>query len=145
MPLPEPWVDRIFAKLTVTYGAAWLRMWEGCDLTAVKADWAQELAAYQQNPDAIRFGLENLPEKPPNVLQFRDACRRMPRNDLLNLPLPEPDPAMVAMVKEVFAKAERIAGDKTWARQLKSREEGGERLSLAQRNAWRDALRGEQA
>lgn len=31
--------------------------------------------------------------------------------------------------------------DKTWAYRLKEREEAGERLSVAQRNAWRTALR----
>jgi len=44
--LPEAWVDSLFARLAARYGAAWLRMWDGIPLDAVKADWAAELAGF---------------------------------------------------------------------------------------------------
>ena len=79
MSLPNNWVDRIFAKLTLVYGTDFTRRWEGLDVDDVKADWARELAMYQQAPAAIAYALENLPEnKPPNVLQFRALCRAAP-------------------------------------------------------------------
>lgn len=79
MSLPNNWVDRIFAKLTLVYGTDFTRRWEGLNVDDVKADWARELAMYQQAPASITYALENLPEnKPPNVLQFRALCRAAP-------------------------------------------------------------------
>ena len=69
MSLPSPWVDRIFDKLTLTYGQAFLRRWQDIDMGAVKSDWAHELAGFAQHPRAIAWALDNLyPEKPPTVL-----------------------------------------------------------------------------
>jgi hypothetical protein len=68
-------------------------MWAGLEPDAVKADWARELSVFQQNPDAIRYGLEYLPpSKPPTVLEFRDICRRSPPAVFKALPAPKPDP-----------------------------------------------------
>lgn len=79
MSLPEPWVDRIFSRLTLVYGTDFTRRWEGIEPDVVKADWARELSAYQQAPGAISYALENLPaDKPPNVLQFKALCMRAP-------------------------------------------------------------------
>lgn len=78
MSLPEPWVDRLFTKLVLVYGNDFLRRWDGLEIADVKADWAHELSAYQQSPGAIRYALENLPQKPPNVLEFRAICQRAP-------------------------------------------------------------------
>lgn len=69
--LPETWVERIWATMRATYGAAFDRQWqcpEGEDpvrhVASLKAHWGRELSRYQQNPDAIRYALENLPKYP---------------------------------------------------------------------------------
>jgi hypothetical protein len=49
-PLPSEWVDRLFSRIAVRYGADWLRMWEGLDMAAVKADWAETLAGLAGPP-----------------------------------------------------------------------------------------------
>lgn len=73
MSLQKQYVDQIFARMLVRYGAAWLRMWDDIDMDAVKADWAETLHGF--GAETIKHGLDYLPERPPNALQFRDICR----------------------------------------------------------------------
>lgn len=75
MSLPDAWVDRIFAKLSLVYGHQFLSRWDGMPLADVKADWAHELRGFAQNPHAIAYALEHLPAgKAPTVLEFRAIC-----------------------------------------------------------------------
>lgn len=82
-------IDRVFARLLVRYGAQWLRQWEGVDMDAVKAEWANELGVYANNLNAIGYGLDNLPvDFPPNVSQFKALCNRRPDAVVPALPAP---------------------------------------------------------
>jgi hypothetical protein len=144
MSLPDGWIDRIFTKLTLTYGQAFLRQYDGVEMADVKANWGHELACFQQSPDAIRHGLEHLPERPPNIVQFRDLCRIPVKPVLLTNDLPPVDPKMAALVKDALSKAERRIGDREWAERLKSKELAGARLTQYQRACWREALGGQQ-
>jgi hypothetical protein len=79
-------VESIFMKLIFTYGRDFLSKYEGLDLDMVKAEWAHELAGFADMPNAIKYGLAHLdPHKAPNVLQFKDLCRRAPREGMLRL------------------------------------------------------------
>lgn len=143
MSLPKPWVERIFAKLTLTYGRDFLSRWEGLDMEAVQADWAHELQAYAQNQDAIKKALQSLPEgKPPTVLEFRALCRGAPGDGPLKLSYAQADPAVVAAALSGLKRPDSNH-PKAWAWALKDREERGDRLSIAQRDMWREALRTE--
>lgn len=142
--LPKNWVDRIFARLLVRYGAAWLRMWDGIDIEAVKADWARELGHIQA--ETLAYALEHLPaEKPPTVGQFLDICRRAPVKQALRLVGPvanrERVDAEVAKLKNIRnLRPDPLAT----ARELRRREQAGDRsLTMAQRDYWRIALRRE--
>ncbi len=108
--LPNAWVDSLFARLLVRYGAAWTRMWEGVDIAAVKADWAEELAGFANKPEAIKHGIENLPpDKPPNVSQFRLLCRNAPDYFPPALPAPVADKERVsALLATTRAKLGRM-------------------------------------
>jgi hypothetical protein len=145
MSLPASWVDRLFAKLTVTYGQGFLRQYEGIPITDVKANWAEELAGFQQSPDSIRYGLTYLPpSKAPTVLEFRDLCRKAPASPLaLVAPQGEPPaPEVVAATRDAF-RALSQRGDKDWAYALREREGRGKGLTRFQRDAWREALANE--
>lgn len=145
MSLPDSWVERIFRKLSATYGQAFLRQYDGVDLADVKANWAHELAVFQQAPDAIAYGLEHLPvDRPPTVLQFRDACRRPTEHatSTLRLPLPKPDPAMARAIRAAW-KPVGAGSPRAWAERLRDRERSGEKLTPFQRAAWREALAAE--
>lgn len=111
MQLPDSWVDALFAKLSVRYGAAFMRQWPDADLSVVKADWAEVLGGFQNRPDAIRYGLDHLnPDKPPTALQFRALCNSGPRDDgALKLPPPEPakDGPQLQAVRAKLAEVRR--------------------------------------
>lgn len=84
-PLPRAWVDRIFSRLQGVYGREFSGQYstglvDGIDhgLENAKQVWAEELAGFQENPQAIAYALETLPDKAPNAIRFRDACRRAP-------------------------------------------------------------------
>lgn len=106
--LPDGWVDRIFEKLALTYGRAFLNQWEGLPIEDVKADWEHELAGYVDFPEAIKFALRNLPsDRPVNVRQFRDLCRRAPAKSVPQLEAPRADPERV---RTELAKIRHLLG-----------------------------------
>lgn len=104
MSLPADWVDRLFTRLTVRYGASFMRQYEGVDIRLVHGDWALALSGFSAH--AIAYGLEHLPaDFPPNALKFRDLCRKAP--EILPPALPAP-----AATPEKVAKAIASIGDK---------------------------------
>ena len=86
MPLKQSWVDHLFAKLSVRYGAAFLRQWPDADPALVKADWAEVLDGLSR--ESLAYALRYLPNAPPNAMQFRDLCRRASAPDVQRLPAP---------------------------------------------------------
>ena len=101
MPLPQPWVDRLFEKLTLVYGRQFLDRWRDLDIEAVKADWARELDAFGQHPEMLAYALANLPaDRPPTVLQLRDIARKMPPPKHQALPAPVADREKVRQLLE---------------------------------------------
>ena len=145
MSVPSAWIDRIFEKLTLVYGAEFLNRWKGVPLEEVKADWARELDGLENRPEAIKYALDHLPtDKAPTVLQFRELTRRAPEKQSIALPPPEVNPAAVARAIEMANKAFNTPVDRL-ARQREhmAAELRGERISPAQRDFWRRALRGE--
>ena len=102
MQLPDSWVKSLFARLQVRYGSAWNRMWDGVDMDAVMADWADELGGFANNPDAIKRALANLPpDRPPTLGQFRAICIGAP-GDVHDKPgrleAPSTSPEVVAAI-----------------------------------------------
>lgn len=107
MHLHSTWVDHIFAKLTVRYGAAFMRQWPDADPIMLKADWAEVLGGFAKQPDALTYAIENLPDTPVNALQFRALARRGPSrtDDVLRLgesgPVCKPSPEMKARLENI--------------------------------------------
>ena len=146
MSLPEAWVDRIFTKLSLTYGEGFMRTYAGLDVADVKANWGHELAGLAQSPKAIAHALEILPGRAPNVVEFRELCRRAPASSFGNqLPAPEPKPVDPAGVRKVAAalaglKPTRPIGARAWAVRLQERHQRGDGLTRFQVAAYREAL-----
>lgn len=136
-------VERLFARLAVRYGSAWLAKWQGIDIAAVKADWSEVLGGFERNPEAIRHALAHLPEdRPPTATQFRALCIGRPEPALPALSAPAASPAVVAMVMDAV-KPKSGVDPKEWAHRLRKREQQYERLTPAQRAMWRKALKTE--
>lgn len=142
MSLPTPWVEKIFLKLTLTFGRDFLDRWKGIDIDDVKADWAHELRGLQQNPQAIAFGLEHcLGGRPPTVQEFKAVCIRRP-DSALALPEPPADPERVVaeLAKLQQARALALVDHKAWARRLQTRHEAGAPINMNQVRCYTEAL-----
>lgn len=138
--LPPAWIDQLFARLSVRYGSAWTRLWEGIPMEAVREDWAQELAGFVRHPEALAYGLENLPpDRPPTVRQFGALCNRAPDKPAPQLPAPKASADVV--IKAVAGISRNFRDPMQWAHDLKERAEAGEIMTAAQRDMYRDALR----
>ncbi len=143
MSLKSETVDWIFARMAVRYGAAWVAKWDGVPMDLVATDWARELDRMPM--DALVYAMNYLPaDFPPTVTHFRELCIRAPMRSQSPpaLSAPQPDPERV---RRLVAEAqERLVGSdrhpKQWAFDLKAREESGERLSMLQREVWRQAI-----
>lgn len=110
--LPADWVDAIFARLQVRYGAAWTRQWEGVDINAVKTDWSSELAGYANRPEAIAHALNGLPvDRPPTAGQFLALCRTAPDHFPPALACPKPTPEQRKKVSSLLKQVRsRLTG-----------------------------------
>jgi hypothetical protein len=141
MSLPITWIDRIFAKLTITYGREFVARWDNCGVPImdVKTEWGHELSGFRDHPDAIAYALCNLPDRPPTVLQFREICRKAPPPVVPRLAAPEPkaDPARVAAEMAKLRGTLGTAHEGTaprmnhraWAPRILARLEAGEKIS----------------
>lgn len=135
MSLPSKVIDRLFARLAVTYGAAWDRSLGSAPLTDVKTCWAHELAGFatEDGLKAVAWALESLPERCPNVIEFRALCRRSPLPAVKQLEAPKADPVVVAAalerqlgVKQAIASS--VHDPKAWAKDFVRRADAGERI-----------------
>ena len=146
MSLPLPWVERIFEKLTLVYGQAFLRRWADIDLNRVKSDWSHELSGFDRAPQAIAFALANLPEAPPTVVQFKAIARQAPAPEVPLLPEAKADPARLAaeLAKLGDLRATvtaQSAGDmKAWAHKILAERAAGIRKTPTVLQMARNAL-----
>ena len=143
--LPSAWIDRIFSKLMARYGRDFLGRYEGMDLSIVKADWSEEMAGMQSRPQAIKYALEHLPVKAPNVIEFKEICNRAPVRPLLALDSPKADQDVIDRAIAAMREVTRFKGDRLDPiRALRRRElEGDKTLTRFQREFWRIALKNE--
>lgn len=151
MSLPLQAVDRLFERLMLTYGSAFQRTFDGQDLSAVKSLWAYELAFYAGDKESMRpiaWALENLPETPPNVIVFRNLCRRAPAPVMAMLPEPKADPERIAaelsklgeIKKNVLSSPAGVGDGREWARRIIGRFDAGEKLNACTLRFAREAL-----
>ena len=117
-------VERVFSRLAATYCAEWVRSIAGVPISDVKTAWAHELSGFLATREAMRavaWALENLPEKVPNAITFRNLCRQAPAAPVALLDGPRADPAHVAAELAKLAPA-RAAQEpvrpKDWARRI---------------------------
>jgi len=138
-------IDRLFARMAATYGAAWDRSLGNAPLSDVKSVWAHELSGFADRLNDLGWALENLPETAPNVMQFRSLCRRAPTPDAPRLPEPKADPERVRAEIAKLAPMRRAASapsydHKAWARRHIARHEAGERIRPITLRFAREAL-----
>ena len=150
--MSKDWIERIFTRMLARYGSAWVNAWAGVETQAMLEDWGRVLDGVPAH--MIAYGLDNLPDKPPIATQFRALCVQHPARPLPALEAPPADPARVAAALGRMHAGKSIGGrdQKQWARDLRDRElnhngtlESGRKMTKAQRDMWRAALKQEEA
>ncbi|MBT9493911.1 MAG: hypothetical protein IV107_16555 [Paucibacter sp.] len=124
-----------------------MKLYDGQEPAAVKSSWAHELAMFSGRLEAIAWALEMLPERCPNVLEFRKICRSAPAPDVPRLPDAKADPQRVSAelaklggVKAAVLGAANNSG-KQWAKDLQGRIDRKEIVpTLFQRRCVRQAI-----
>jgi len=98
----------------------------------------------RQSTDALAWALENLPERAPNVIEFRNLARRAPTPELPRLPEPKADPervaAELAKLVPVRAAISESTDGREWARRIIGRFDAGQRINPTTLDFARDAL-----
>ena len=142
MSLPPQAIDRLFQRLSATYGAAWTRQWADVPMADVKAAWAHELATFATSLHRIAWALENLPPRCPNAVEFKALCRQAPAPEVPRLPEPKADPERVKaeLAKLASVPAAQRQDPKAWAQRIMARHAHGDRLSTISVRFAREAL-----
>ena len=147
MSLPIKAVDRIFLRLLATYGTEFSGRYSGVQDGDLKSMWAHELAGFASDLPSIAWALENLPERCPNAIAFRNLCRQAPRAEVPQLPEPKADPerlraelARLQPLREAIVATSPV-DHKAWARRIVARAEAGERVNRTSLSMARSALR----
>ena len=135
MSLPIKAVDRIFLRLLATYGTEFSGRYAGVQDGDLKSMWAHELAGFASDLPSIAWALENLPERCPNAIAFRNLCRQAPRADVPQLPEPKADPARLRAelarlqpLRDAAASATTF-DHRAWIGRVLARVAAGERVS----------------
>jgi hypothetical protein len=149
MSMPLQAVDRLFSRLTMTYGPSFTRTFDGLDLNEVKSLWSHELSFYNthEKMSDIAWALENLPERAPNVIEFKNLCRKAPKREAPRLPEPKANPErlkaelakLMAPAKEAAAKAQFTDG-REWARRIIAKQQSGEKINAVALRFAKEAL-----
>lgn len=148
MSLPTAAIDRLFARLAISYGTEFTNKWGTLSSIEVKSHWAHELNHFADNLHAIGWALQNLPDRCPNLIEFKSLCKQAPRLTRTALDAPKaPVEVVDRVLAEIAAKALKLPKDengnidhKRWAKKLKRRHESGEKLNLYQIKCYQTAL-----
>ena len=145
MALPTKAVERLFEKLQLTYGTEFTNKWGELNSMDLMTNWAFELAQFADNLNAIGWALQNLPDRCPNLIEFKNLCKQAPRPvtialDALKAPVEVIDREISKMLAGLVKKPTDAGDHKGWARRLKERHEKGEHLSPYQINCYKTAL-----
>lgn len=147
MSFPIKAIDRLFDRLEQTYGSQWTGMWRDQKMSDVKTAWSYELQNFDKRLDAVAWALENLPDRVPNLISFRNLCRSAPAKEVPILPEPKADPerlkAELSKLGEIRSKVlvtSTIDG-REWARRILQKQKDGCVLSPISVRFAKEALR----
>lgn len=155
--MPEAWITKIFQELQGNYGSKFINKWkigqalpDGQDAGIVNAKrvWAEKLAGFSDQPEAIGEALRAMPDEVPDLPAFLNLCREAAKRLNSEKPLLEHH-----MTQEEIARADEVArkvkeafsrmperDHKAWAKELKEQHEKGEPLAFLQIKMYREAL-----
>lgn len=135
----EAAVEAAFARFAMVYGMDKLeRFTRGLDISNLKATWAHELRGFTVLD--VFYAMEHLPQWGiPNLMEFKQACRRRPVPMPLLVRGPKADPlrqgACIAKLRELARELSNPGRATAWQKVLIERYEAGDkRLTMHQRH-----------
>lgn len=139
-------IDRLFERLSMTYGISWDNSLGSAPLNEIKSFWLNGLSGFLQSKEsmmAISWALNNLPERPPNLVQFKNLCHQAPAVEKPKLLEPPADPEQVRkeLAKLATFRMNNVKQDpKDWARKILGDYAGGVKKSPTVVEMARNAL-----
>jgi hypothetical protein len=137
-------IDRLFERLFLTYGNAWDNSIGTAPLNEIKSFWMNQLSGFMQSKEsmmAISWALNHLPERPPNLVQFKNLCYQAPAVEKPQLPSPPADPERVKQELAKLGAMNKSKSDpKDWARKILGDYAAGVKKSPTVVKMARDAL-----
>lgn len=143
-------IDRIFRRLSYTYMSDFDRVIGELPIAEVKSIWAHELEAFFRNRKSmmrIAWALENLPERVPNVIAFRNLCRQAPSVEQPTLPMPKANPERLAAelsklggLRASLATTPGTSTGKAWAHRIIAEAKTGAKMNPTRLRMARQAL-----
>ena len=138
-------IDRLFERLSMTYGIAWDNSIGTAPLNEIKSFWLHELSGFMQSKEsmqAISWALNHLPERPPNLVQFKNLCFQAPAVEKPQLPAPPADPARVSkeLAKWATMRDGQRSDPKDWARKILGDYAAGAKKTITVVEMARNAL-----
>lgn len=151
MSLSARATERVFARLSATYGRDFISRYEGSDPNAVLSLWAHELEHFAQDLPSIAWALEHLPERAPNIIEFRNLCRQAPKPEVPLLDYQHAEPERVnaelaklgPLLQPIRDRMRKHEGRnyRGWAVAIMDRAKAGENITPVQLAMAREALR----
>lgn len=135
-------IERLFTRMSATYGPEWTRQCGVTPMVDIKTVWGHELAGYLRHLDAIAHALDNLPERCPNVIQFKNLCRAAPARDVPRIDPPKADPVRIAEALSKLSEPQPKVDGREWARRILSRHAQGDRIMPYSLALAQSAMRG---
>ena len=91
------------------------------------------MSGFARNLEPLRYALRNLPERCPNVVQFRAIANCCPLPEFKQLEAPAADPAKVAQATAQLGQAAKAMtaqrqDPRAWARRILERVAAGEKV-----------------
>jgi hypothetical protein len=125
--LPPKVIDKLFFRLSNVYGSQWTNLWRDNDIDEVKELWRDELGYFANNLDAFAWALNHLPERVPNLVQFKKLCFDAPMvNQALAIDYTKPAPIPAEIAQELKKiTTPRTVDDKAWAHKILKDADGG--------------------
>tara|TARA_R110000868_G_C10686056_1_gene747881 strand:+ start:133 stop:570 length:438 start_codon:yes stop_codon:yes gene_type:complete len=118
--LPPKVINKLFFRLSNVYGSQWSSLWKDNDIEEVKDQWADELGFFAHQLEAFAWALDHLPERAPNLVQFKKLLYDMPtpHQDLaIDYTKAAPIPEAIA-VEMRNIKATPVVDHKAWAKRI---------------------------
>lgn len=73
--VPASWIDKLFSRFSAMYGGRFADLWRVCDISEVKAIWAEELAVLSREQLAAGVSACMARDWPPTLPEFLKLCR----------------------------------------------------------------------